>query len=197
MRAENKFERFRGFLELISRFEFEFRRCGIFFEGFEFLVCSKFNHTQCGPPCACAAACLHPHNSISNVVASVTIHDDIYIYIYIYILFFYFFKKECRKNMKPLWNVKIFFNWTSWKVSDVQIVRYTWVFGGERQTRTPPQLPLRRAEQLYQVKRIIGLRSAQNVKVMKSQTRLGKRPSRLSEGSQVSMQCKVMRNSKW
>ena len=24
----NKFERFRGFLELISRFEFEFRRCG-------------------------------------------------------------------------------------------------------------------------------------------------------------------------
>ena len=26
----NKFERFRGFLELISRFEFDFRRCGIF-----------------------------------------------------------------------------------------------------------------------------------------------------------------------
>ena len=26
--AENKFERFRGFLQLISRFEFEFRRCG-------------------------------------------------------------------------------------------------------------------------------------------------------------------------
>ena len=46
-----------------------------FFEGFEFLVCSKFNHTQCGRTCACVVACLHPHNSISNVVASV-IHDD-------------------------------------------------------------------------------------------------------------------------
>ena len=31
--------------------------------------------------------------------------------------------------------------------------------------------------------------SAQNVKVMKSQTSVGKRPSRLSQGSQVSMQC--------
>ena len=31
--------------------------------------------------------------------------------------------------------------------------------------------------------------SAQNVKVMKSQTNVGKRPSRLSQGSQVSMQC--------
>ena len=75
--AENKFERFQGGLELISRFEFEFRRCGNFFEGFEFLVCSKFNHTQCGHPCACAAACLHPHNSISNVVVPLTIHDNI------------------------------------------------------------------------------------------------------------------------
>ena len=38
--ARNQFERFRGFLELISRFEFEFRRRGnYFFEGFEFLVC--------------------------------------------------------------------------------------------------------------------------------------------------------------
>ena len=47
-----------------------------FFERFEFLVCSKFNHTQCGRTCACAVACLYPHNFISNVVASVTIHDD-------------------------------------------------------------------------------------------------------------------------
>ena len=29
--AENQFERFRGFLELISRFEFEFRRCEHYF----------------------------------------------------------------------------------------------------------------------------------------------------------------------
>ena len=39
---------FRSFLELISRFEFEFRRSRklLFFERFEFLVCSKFNHTH-------------------------------------------------------------------------------------------------------------------------------------------------------
>ena len=43
-----------------------------FFERFEFLVCS----------CECAVACLCPRNSISNVVASVTIHANIYIYIY-------------------------------------------------------------------------------------------------------------------
>ena len=36
-----------GVLELISRFEFEFCRPGNFFsERFEFLVCSKFNHTH-------------------------------------------------------------------------------------------------------------------------------------------------------
>ena len=68
------------FLELISRFEFDVRRCGFFFERFEFLVCSKFNHTQCGRACACAVACLCPHNSDSNVVVFVTIHDHTYIY---------------------------------------------------------------------------------------------------------------------
>ena len=71
----NKFERFRGFLELISRFEFEFcRRGNYFFEGFEFLVCS----------CECAVAFLCPRNSISNVVVFVTIHDDMFLYVYIY-----------------------------------------------------------------------------------------------------------------
>ena len=71
--ADNQFERFRGFLDLISRFEFEFRRGENYIcERFEFLVCSKFNHTQCGRTCACAVACLSPHNSISNVVVSVT-----------------------------------------------------------------------------------------------------------------------------
>ena len=43
-------------------------------------MCSKFNHTPCGRSCACAVACLHPHNSISNVVVSVTIHDDMKIF---------------------------------------------------------------------------------------------------------------------
>ena len=70
--ARNPFERFRGFLELISRFEFEFCRCAnYFFEGSEFLVRS----------CECAVACLCPRNSISNVVASLTIDDNIYIYV--------------------------------------------------------------------------------------------------------------------
>ena len=33
---------------------------------------------------ACAVACLHPRSSISNVVASVTIHDNKYTYMYKY-----------------------------------------------------------------------------------------------------------------
>ena len=57
----------------------------IIFERFEILVCSKFNHTQCGRTCACAVACLCPHNYISNVVVSVTIHDDKCIYIFQYL----------------------------------------------------------------------------------------------------------------
>ena len=44
--VQNQFERFRGFLELISRFEFDFLHRDFFFERFEFLVCSKFNHTH-------------------------------------------------------------------------------------------------------------------------------------------------------
>ena len=46
---------FGWFLELISRFEFEFCRRGNFFvNDSNFLVCSKFNHTQCGPyMCLC------------------------------------------------------------------------------------------------------------------------------------------------
>ena len=71
----NKFERFRAFLELISRFEFEFcRRENYFLEGFEFLVCSF----------ECAVARLCPRISISNVVVFVTIHDDMFLYVYIY-----------------------------------------------------------------------------------------------------------------
>ena len=68
---------FGWFRELISRFEFEFRRCENFFERFEFLMRSKFNHMQQDCTCACAVACLHPHNSISNVVVSLTIHDNL------------------------------------------------------------------------------------------------------------------------
>ena len=69
--ARNLFERFRGFWELISRFEFEFCRCGNYF----FLKDSNFLVRSC----ECAVACLCPHNSILNVVAS-AIHDDKYIH---------------------------------------------------------------------------------------------------------------------
>ena len=78
IRPEINSNDFGGFLELIRRFEFEFecRRGNYFFEGFEFLVCS----------CECAVACLCPRNSISNVVVSVTIHDDMYKYMYIFFM---------------------------------------------------------------------------------------------------------------
>ena len=49
-------------------------------ERFEFLVCSNFNHMQRDCTCARAVACLHPHN-ISNVIVSLTIHDNIFLYI--------------------------------------------------------------------------------------------------------------------
>ena len=79
--------------------------------------------------------------------------------------------------MKPLWKV-------------AQIVSYNWVVVAKDKSNHPVagSLSLRRAgvEQLYQVKRMIGgignmfVSVAQNVKVMKSQTCVGKRPSRLS-----------------
>ena len=54
--------------------------------------------------------CLQPHNSISNVLVSLTMHDNIYIFIFI---------RDVAKNMKPLWKVKGSFNRTSWKLSDL------------------------------------------------------------------------------
>ena len=60
--ARNKFERFRVFLELISRFEFDFL-VAKFFQRFEFLVCSKFNHMQRDCTCACAECCGARHDS--------------------------------------------------------------------------------------------------------------------------------------
>ena len=51
-------ERSRVFFGIISRIEFDFRRGNNIFEQFEFLVCSKFNHKQCGRTCACAVIVL-------------------------------------------------------------------------------------------------------------------------------------------
>ena len=77
--SRNEFERFReGWrgLELIIADSNSIFVVADFFERVEFLVCSGFNHTQCDCACACAVVCLHPHNFISNVVVSLTIHDN-------------------------------------------------------------------------------------------------------------------------
>ena len=129
-----------GFLELTSRVEFEFRRCGFFFERFEFLVCSRFNHTQCGRTCACAVACLCPRNSITNVLVLVTIHDDTG-------------ANENTKRCSKKWNhcgrscksfVKFGFWWRKTNRTIRQLI--------------PSAVSLRRAgvEQVYHVKRVIG-----------------------------------------
>ena len=41
------------------------------------------SHTMCGRTCACAVACLCTQNSISIVVVSLTIHDNILVNIYV------------------------------------------------------------------------------------------------------------------
>ena len=73
--AKNQFDRFREFWNELADSNSHFG-VAVFFLRFDFLVCSKFNDTQCGRTCACAVACLCPQDSISNVVVSVTIHDD-------------------------------------------------------------------------------------------------------------------------
>ena len=65
---------FGSFWNLISRFEFEFLSLRELF----FLKDSKFWCVDANVPWHV----LYPRNSISNVVASVTIHDDMCIYIY-------------------------------------------------------------------------------------------------------------------
>ena len=72
--ARNKFERFRVFWELASRFEFDFRRCGFFYKRFDFFGVFKFSITH-------SVACFCPHNSFSNVVVFLTIHDIAKIFI--------------------------------------------------------------------------------------------------------------------
>ena len=59
---------------------------------------------------------LHPHNSISNVVI-----DDSRYHPYLCLN-----TSVVAKNVKLWWKVKGIFNRTSWKVSDVWIVRKTW-----------------------------------------------------------------------
>ena len=66
-----------------------------FFERFDFLrvqssiTCNEICHVH-----VLWRVCTHPHNSISNVVVSVTIHDNIYMYKYIYI---YMYMDVCER----------------------------------------------------------------------------------------------------
>ena len=72
------------FWNLVAEFEFDFRRCGNYFlNDSNFCCVQRFNHTHnVARTCACAVACLHPHNSISNVVVSVT--TCVYVYAYVF-----------------------------------------------------------------------------------------------------------------
>ena len=72
--ARNQFERFREFLEWISRFEFDFRRHWFFWSIRISGVFKVQPHTVAVHVHVLWLVCTH--NSISNVVASVTIHDD-------------------------------------------------------------------------------------------------------------------------
>ena len=75
--ARNYFERF-FFGNHLADSNSIFVVANFFFERFEFLECSKFNHMQRDCTCACAVACLCPQNSNSNVVVSLMIYDNIY-----------------------------------------------------------------------------------------------------------------------
>ena len=64
--------------------------------------------------------------------------------------------------MKPLWKARGFFHRTSREVSDVQIVRYTWVLVVKDKSNHPVadslrvSLKIAETEQLYQAQRMIG-----------------------------------------
>ena len=96
---------------------------------------------------------------------------DEYIYIHIHIINLL---EMQPKNMEPLWKVTGFFNRSSWKVSDVHIVRNTWVLSlclcvsisvsvsvslslcvTWLLIRARASLKIAETEQVYQVKRMI------------------------------------------
>ena len=75
----NYVERFRGFLELISRFEFDVLRCRNISDDSNFwcvrgsITCSETAHVH-----VLWLVCTH-NNYMSNVLVSVAIHDKMYI----------------------------------------------------------------------------------------------------------------------
>ena len=58
----------------------------MFFLRFEFLVWSKFNYMQWDCTRTCPVLCLHPHNTIANVVVSLTIDDENFLCVHKYII---------------------------------------------------------------------------------------------------------------
>ena len=90
-------------------------------------MCSKFDHTQCGRTCACAVACFYPHSTVSNVVASVTIHDNtnksIYIHKYISKRCSFERCKKCLKTATRSKKMKLL-----WKVTNLHIYSFKHTF---------------------------------------------------------------------
>ena len=94
--ARNQIERFREVLEIISRFEFDFRRCD-----FIFLNDSNFWCVQSSTTCnetvhvpVLWPVCTHTQFHFECMV-SLTIHDNIYVYVYMC-------KRSLQKH-EPFW----------------------------------------------------------------------------------------------
>ena len=79
-------------------------------------------------PCACAEVCLCPHNSTSNVVAFVMIHDKMKI----------FLRDVCKKKTRNhRGRSKASLTEHHGTVSDVHIVRKTWVLVAKDKSNHP------------------------------------------------------------
>ena len=94
IRPETNSNDFRGFWNQSPNSNSSFVAAEIIFlnDSNFFGVFKVQSHTQCGRTCACAVACLCPRNSISNVVVSLTIHDDMHTHIY----------KECSRKHETI-----------------------------------------------------------------------------------------------
>ena len=66
-----------GVLGINEQIRIRFSSSRIFFLNDSNFCCVQCSITHSGCTCACAVTCLHPHNSIPNVVVCVTIHDNI------------------------------------------------------------------------------------------------------------------------
>ena len=138
-------------------FGFFFRRRSNYFfikNLFGFIVCSGFNHMQCDCTCAFAVACLHPDNNIPNVVVSVTIHDNMCVLC----LFSWQDPTDGELRLRSATSGE-----TLWWSSDTHSRAHRLIYLLKGATDKPNHL--------------VCLCSALNVKVAKSQTSMGKRPS--------------------